>query len=280
MKKFAVAFLLLTAFVILTVPAAFGQKLKPEEILAKHLESLGTPEARGSVKNRMSTGSVLVKFISQKNQTTEGRVVMASTDAKNFLGMQLNASDYAGEKFVFDGKRSAVGFANNGVRSVLGNFVQSNSWIVEESILGGSLASTWALLASGKGKLSSDGLKKVDGKELYAVGYSKKGGGDISVKLFFDKETFRHVRTEYTRVSSAGIGRTPEQSSGFIETRHKVVEDFSNFKDEKGLMLPHTYKLFYSVSGQSGTTEIEWNFDLTDFAFNQNLDEATFAVGG
>lgn len=45
-------------------------------------------------------------------------------------------------------------------------------------------------------------------------------------------------------------------------------------------MLPHTYKLLYSVSGQSGTTEIEWNFELNEFAFNQNLDEATFAVGG
>lgn len=278
MKKIIAALSLLIVFA--AVPTVFGQKLKAEEILAKHVESIGTPEARAAVKNRMATGSVMVKFISQKNQTTEGRIVMASSDTKNFFGMMLNASDYAGEKFVFDGKKSAVGFASNGNRSVLGNFVQSNSWIVEESLLGGSLASTWALLATGKGKLSGGGLKKIDGKEVYAVGYSKKGGGDIEVKLYFDKETFRHVRTEYTRVSSAGIGTSPNQSSGFIETRHKVVEDFSNFKDEKGLMLPHTYKLLYSVSGQSGTTEIEWNFELNEFAFNQNLDEATFAVGG
>ena len=279
MKNIIAGLSLLVAFVSLAVPSASAQKLKPEEILAKHLESLGTAEARAAVKNRMTMGTVLVKFISQKNQTTEGRVVMASTDAKNFFGMTLNASDYAGEKFVYDGKRSGIGFANNGIRSVLGNFVQSNNWIVEESVLGGSLANTWALLGTGKGKLSSDGLKKIDGKEVYAVGYSKKGGGDIDVKMYFDKETFRHVRTEYKRTSSAGIGTNPNQSSGFTETRHKVVEDFSNYKDEKGLMLPHTYKLLYSVSGQNGTTEIEWNFELSEFTFNQNLDEATFSVG-
>ena len=145
MKNIIAGLSLLVAFVSFAVPSALAQKLKPEEILAKHLESIGTAEARAAVKNRMTMGTVLVKFISQKNQTTEGRVVMASTDAKNFFGMTLNASDYAGEKFVYDGKRSGIGFANNGIRSVLGNFVQSNNWIVEESVLGGSLANTWAL---------------------------------------------------------------------------------------------------------------------------------------
>lgn len=268
--------------VVLVLAAALqgsAQKLKPEEVIAKHLESLGTSEAKAALKNRVASGSVQVKFISQKNQTSEGRVVMASTDAKSFFGMTLNATDYSGEKFVFDGKKAVVGFANNGVRSVLGNFILSNNWIVEESVFGGSLVGTWALLATGKGKLSSGALKKIDGKEVYSVGYSKKGGGDIDVTLYFDKETFRHVRTEYKRTSSAGIGTSPNQSSGFFETRHKVVEDFSNFKDEKGLMLPHTYKVLYSVTGQNGTTEVEWNFEFNEFAFNQNLDEATFSAG-
>lgn len=278
MKNLVAGLVFLIALVA-GVSSAAGQKLKAEEILAKHVESLGTPETRAAAKNRMAAGSVLVTFISRKNQTAEGRVVMVSTDSKNFFGMKLNATDYAGETFVFDGRKSAVGFANNGIRSVLGNFVQSNGWIVEESLLGGTLANTWALMSEGKGKLSADGIKKIDGKEFYVIGYSRKGGGDIDVNIYFEKDTFRHARTEYKRVSSAGIGTNPNQSSGFVETRHKVVEDFSNYKDEKGLMLPHTYKLLYSVTGQSGTTEIEWSFDLSEFSFNQNLDESTFSTG-
>src|SRR4029078_7883379 len=110
----------------------------------------------------------------------------------------------------------------------------------------------------------------------YALGYSPKGGGDITVTMYFDKDTFRHVRTEYKRTSSAAIGLRPEQSSGFSESRLKVTEDFTDFKAEKGLMLPHTYKLVYSISGQNGTTEIEWNFKLNEFAFNQKHEPKTF----
>lgn len=271
---------LIVGFVIVFVlfaASSAGQKLKAEELVAKHLESLGTPEARAAVKNRLAAGRVLVRFISQKNQT-EGRVVLASAGGKNFLGMNLSAGDYSLEKFVFDGKRSHVGYAHNGRRSVLGSFVDSNSWIIEESLLAGTLSDSWALASSEKGRLSSEGVKKIDGKDVYALGYSRKGS-DIDVKIYFDKETFRHVRTEYKRVSSAGIGRTPEESSRFIETRYRVVEDFADFRPEAGLMLPHSYKLMYSVSGQNGTTEIEWNLELNEFAFNQNLDENTFSAG-
>jgi hypothetical protein len=47
-------------------------------------------------------------------------------------------------------------------------------------------------------------------------------------------------------------------------------------RDEKGLTLPHGYRLVYSITGQNGTTEIEWSFKLSEFAFNQTLEEKTF----
>lgn len=148
--------------------------------------------------------------------------------------------------------------------------------------MGGVLSTSWALtrLEANKAKLSGVGTKKVNGQELYTVDYSKKGGGDIDVVLFFDKVTFRHVRTEYKRMSSAGIGSRPEQSTGFSETRFLLVEEFNDFKAEAGLMLPHSYRVFYSVTGGQGTTGIEWKFDLTEFAVNQKLDSTTFETPG
>ncbi|HVQ56710.1 MAG TPA: hypothetical protein VMS29_08135, partial [Pyrinomonadaceae bacterium] len=122
------------------------------------------------------------------------------------------------------------------------------------------------------------GLKKVDGKEFYTMSYSPKGGADYDITLFFDKETFRHVRTEYKRASSAAIGTAPEQSSGFTETRIKIVETFDDFKQQGGLMLPNTYKFLYSETGQRGTREVEWAYSFNEFAFNQNLDEKTFDI--
>ena len=108
------------------------------------------------------------------------------------------------------------------------------------------------------------------------MNYSPKGGGDIDITLYFDKDTFRHTRTEYKRTSSASIGRTIDESARQSETRMKVVEDFSDFKEFNGLTLPQTYKLLYTITGANGTTEVEWAYHLTEFAFNQPMDEKTF----
>jgi hypothetical protein len=218
MKHFKLSALF--ALFVLVAPA-LAQKMKPEELLAKHLDSIGTAEARASVKSLIAVGDVAAKFISQKNQVVQGRIVLASAGEKNFFGMNLNSSVYSGEKFSYDGKKAKIGVVQAGAYSILGNFIKSNSMVLEESLLGGTLSTSWALLNSAekKAKLSYDGAKKIDGREVYALGYSPKGGGDVDIVLYFDKETFRHVRTEYKRISSAGIGTRPEQSSGMSESR-------------------------------------------------------------
>lgn len=255
-----------------------AQKLKPEEIVAKHLDSIGKPEIRNLIKTQIAVGRVTFKSISVKNLTTEGRVVMASADNKNFFGLNMNAPDYPMEKFVYDGKDSNVALIRTGGRSTLGNFINSNSLILEGSLFGGVLSTSWSLLdlKRNDAKISSDGTKKIDGREVYILSYSPKKGSDVDVTIYFDKETFRHIRTEYKRIASAGIGLRPEQSSGFNESRFKLVEKFSDFREEKGLMLPHNFQLEYSVTGQNGTTELEWVFNLNEFAINQILDPNTF----
>ena len=272
--------LLVSGFLLVAAAGvANAQKVTAEDVVAKHLASVGSGITVGRIRNRMIVGEVVVTFVSQRNQKAEGRVVFASEKEKNYFGTKLNASDYVGEEFKFDGANSAIGYANLGTRTVLGNFVQSNNWMVADSVFGGVLASSWVLTRNvGNAKLSFDGIKKVDGKDSYVLTYSRKGGSDISVRLFFDKETYHHVRTEYKRTSSAGIGTSPDQSSGFSETRIKLTEDFSDFRDESGLMLPHRYRIEYNVTGQRGTTELLWDHALTNFLFNQNLDASTFST--
>jgi outer membrane lipoprotein-sorting protein len=270
MKFFRFPAVLILLFLALP---AFAQKLKPEEIIAKHLDSIGTAEARAAATSRMIIGDVLITFVTQKNQTTQGRVVMASEGKKSLVGMTLNANDYTNEKFSSDGSKAKVGYAYLSRYSPLGDFVQSNNAILSQGIFGGALSTAWTALRT-DAKFSGGGKKKIDGNEAYVLSYSTKGGGDIT--LFFDAATFRHIRTEYKTMQSAGIGLRPEQSSGYDETRIKLVEDFSDFRDEKGLMLPHTYKLNYSVSGQKGTTEIQWALILSSFTANPKLDANTF----
>lgn len=270
-KVLFLLFLLIFAF------KSHAQKIKSEDVVAKHLDSIGTAEKRASVKNQIVVGDAMVNFITQKTAPLLGRIVLASAGEKNFLGMKLGSVDYPSERFSYDGKKGKVSFVRAGIRSVLGNFILSNESILQEGLLGGTLSSSWALLdtASKKAKLSLSGTKKIGGKEAYVLNYLPKGGSDIDINLYFDKETFNHIRTEYKRISSAGIGITPDQSSRFNESRLSLVENFSDFRAEFGLTLPHSYRILYTITGQ-GTTEIEWTFKLNEFAFNQNLAANTF----
>jgi hypothetical protein len=57
---------------------------------------------------------------------------------------------------------------------------------MKEGLLGGALTTNWMGL-SPRGKLSSNGTKKINGRDAYVLTYSRKGGGDLDVTLYFDK---------------------------------------------------------------------------------------------
>jgi len=276
MKSF---FMLLLAFAMIA-PSVSGQKLKAEEIIAKHLSSIASPEKLSSIKSLIAVGEVKVDFITQKNQPASGRIVLTSQGGRSFLGMQLNATDYPREMVIFDGSKTDVAMIRGGSRSLLGNFIQSNSSIVSQGLMGGTLMTSWNLLAAAErgAKISTSGTRKVNGKEAYVLTITPKGGSDLEITVFFDQKNFQHLRTEYKRTSSAAMGRTIDESARNIETRIKLTEDFSDHADYQGIVLPRKYKLHYSISGQNGTTEIAWNCDLTEFALNQALDPATFGI--
>ena len=285
-RKMKTISLFLLAFTLLVFGStrSHGQKMRAEDVVAKHLEALGTPESRAAVKTMILVGNGAAKYLSTADLSADGRVVIASEGPKFFLGINLegNSKRFADELFTFDGSNADAALPRQGQRSNLGSFVQSNKLMIDQGLFGGALSTGWLLLnpVEGKGKLSFAGIKKIDGRELYSLDYTKKGGGDIEVTLYFDKATFQHVRTEYRRISSAGIGARPETSSQYIETRFKVIEEFGEFRPESGLMLPHSYRIVYSASGQSGTVESEWKFILSEFAANQKFDSSTFRPAG
>lgn len=280
MKNRSYFLLAAIAVVFLLSTSLTAQKLKPEEIIAKHLDSIAAADKLAATKSLVAVGEAQVDYITQKNQPAKGRVVVASEGQKLFFGLSLNAADYSQEKIVFDGKKSSVDFVRPGVRSDLGSFVQNNNELASHGLLGGTLSTSWALLNTdqGKAKISSSGTKKIDGVEVYVLTYSPKGGNDLDITMYFDKETFRHVRTEYTRIISSGIGRTINESARTSETRLKVTENFSDYKDFQGRMIPHKYKMYYTFTGTNGTKEVSWTYELTEFAVNQALDAGTFAV--
>lgn len=147
--------------------------------------------------------------------------------------------------------------------------------------MGGTLSSAWPLLdLNARGpQLEYAGTRKVGNRTLHELKYLPRGGSDLQIKLFFDQETFTHVRTEYERVIAAPTGDRAYANVQEREVRYKMVEEFSDFKKEGELTLPHTYKINLAVDSQNGTFLADWMITLTQFSFNQKIDPRSFSIG-
>jgi hypothetical protein len=66
------------------------------------------------------------------------------------------------------------------------------------------------------------------------------------------------------------------QQQGDSVTR--LVEEFTDFKEEGGLMLPHQYKITLSIESLSQRVLQDFVFKLAQFSFDQKIDASQFDV--
>ncbi len=272
--------------VILTITVnSYAQKMSPEDVIAKHLDSIGTKENRAKIKNQLILADIQLQSRGAPSAFV-GKAVIFSASNKNLWGMNLNSVDYPTDRFGFNGKETRVSFIRPGVRSLLGGFVLTYNKLVEESLLGGALSSSWALLKleTKKPKLEFEGAKRIGEKETLVLAYLPKSGSDLSIKLYFDNLTFQHIRTEYRRVTGSKLVSIDSSASQGSD-RYHVIEDFSDFKKMGDLTLPSTYKFYYSfINGattqkeKNANREIELRFNVKNFSFNQQADDSFFEI--
>jgi hypothetical protein len=287
--------------------------LTPEQVVAAHLKSIGSPEVLATIKNRGIGGDATVQFIQGGTGKMIGQSLIISDGSSLGVILKYGTVDYPGEQFAFNGSEVTVANISPGQRSPLGDFIYRYNIILKEGLFGGVLSTGWPLLDISKKKPS---LKydraKVDGRELHVLEYmSKAYMNDIKVKLFFDLETFRHVRTEYrlkvqgeqalqandtiiegvSRASNTGAKTSPStRNAGILDqvedSIYLLVETFDNFKelksgkspDAKSLTLPQSYTISYSNQGHGSTFLANWGVEAKQWYQNGKIDPSYFKV--
>lgn len=255
--------------------STLGQKLTAEEIISKHLESIASSSIRTAMIDLSMIGNATFSAGPEDKRALPGRGVIASTKEKSAFAMTFPIPSYPMEKIIYDGDLF-VASRNAGSRSAFGEFLLRNDGLMSEGLFFGVLSCGWSMNAL-KGRISSKGNKKVNNREVYGISYEAKKGLGLTTNLYFDKETFRHVRTEYFRTIAAQMGPTPESSAGQPDSQEKLVEDFDDFKTENGITLPRSYQItLYFQRGGSTVREYRYKFEFTNFYYNQKLDASTF----
>lgn len=257
------------------------EKMKPEEVVAKHLEALGTSEARALANQRVIMGTAVVTFRQGGRGQIQGDARLVSEGEKSLISMAFGSIDYPHERLGFDGAKLTASQVRPGVRTILGRYLLTNEWVFKEGLMGGALSSAWPLanLAAKNAKVQYDGLKKVNNRQLHQLKYSPKKGSSLRVSLFFDPETFQHVRTLYQQTLDPNVAANrPGESIRQEETKINIVEEFSDFKAEAGLNLPHTYKLTLEIIGPSASVLYDWVLTFQRFTFSEPIDAKQFNV--
>ena len=158
----------------LSVLAVHSQKIDPAEIVAKHRASIGTPDALAAVKNQLVLTSTQFTFNGAAN-VIEGKALILSAGDKNLSG-ECSLRRTAIHKTVLDTTARTPVSVNRprAAARFWGEFLYNNRIILREGLLGGTLSSSWPLLAAdirGDEDQIRGGIKKIDDKELIVLSY-------------------------------------------------------------------------------------------------------------
>lgn len=263
----------LAMLIFATFPVFSAEDLKTEEIIAKHIESLGTKERRADLSTLMAVGTS--QFEARIPAVKGGgKAIVVSNPENLFFVISLNSKEYPYEKVGYFSGKMSLPFISAGTRSLLGLFLNEHEKLLSDGLFGGAMSMRWALLNTGKtsAKINSSGTKKIDGRKAYVLDYIPTGVGssDFTVRLFIDAENFNHLRSEYRREVVRGqgtFGQANQQANAVIT----LAEDFSDYKMVDGLNLPHNYRVKFSSNSNSSSNENIWGISVAQYYFNQKL---------
>jgi hypothetical protein len=253
------------------------KKLTPDEVIASHLDSIASAEARSAFKSLVAQGTVEVTIRVGGGGKGKGGAVMASQGPMSLIGF-IFGQDASNEKLAFNGQKLTLGVLRPGLRSPFSDFVLKNDVLFREGLLGGTLSTAWPFLNANerKGKLRSLGTKNLKDRKAYVLGYEPRNSGNLDIKLYFDAETFQHLRTDYQQEFVAPTVTNPDKAARQKGTRFKITEEFSDFRREVSVTLPHTYKIQFTIETENHPLLQDWVVTLNQFVLNKTLDAKQF----
>jgi hypothetical protein len=241
--------------------ARADEKPSAESIVARHLEALGAADLRAAQALRVVQGTCRFEIRRGGGGSLEGKTRVSSEGRRYRVELGFSSSEYYGESLAYDGHKADVGFMQPGRRSPLGEFLATYDVVLKEGLVSGVLSSAWPLLdLAGRGsKLKYDGLKKVDERTLHRIAYkAARGQGDVEVLLFFEPESFRHVRSEYRLGLRPGMSSAIDRSASQQDVRFEIDETFADFQTVAGLTLPRRWTLILNMDGPSTNALWRW----------------------
>jgi len=290
-------------------PSAKEPKLRAEDVVRNHLESIGPAQKRAAIRTRSIEGRARMKMEAGEvgpgaSGLAAGTLAIVSAGSKYRVSLPFHYADYWGEQLLFDGNKTGVGFAYIQKRSPIGDFIYRYDMILEEGLFSGTLSTAWPLLERDERqpRLEYAGLKNMGDLQVHVLRYQRnKGQSDLRIELFFDAKTFRHVRSAYnlslaydslspalaesqpTRMKNneeliPGKATVSHDDSGRQGAQYRLEEFFSDFKTVDGITLPSRWNIVFERAGDNKTVQREWSVIIDKVTHDQPVEATSFVI--
>jgi hypothetical protein len=219
------------------LPSRGGVELTVEELLAKHLASIGAQEARTAARARMALGHC--------NDSKTAQATLACSPVLLSQGNSLRMFEETSVQFAFDGWNLSQ---TETMKREPSFFAAHFEEAFDAGLVGGTLSTSWPLLDfdAHKTELKYEGLQAPShfmsnlscskvapsledigaGAVLHKVTFHpREKSWDMRAALYFEPGSFRHVQTVY------------------ISGKRMFWEVFSDFREVDGLTLPYSWSL-------------------------------------
>jgi len=269
---------LVISLAILALFSVSAAKDEPQvgDLVKRHLNSIGSEQARAAVKTRVAEGTVRF-HLQHQGGSQDGKEVLVSEGPKLVSLLKLPNPNYHGERFVSDGRNTTATTIKPGVYSELGQFVNVHDEILRDGLWGGTLSTGWALfdLEGRRTKLQYMGRKRVNEQELERFRFLPSKHSDLEIFLYFEPETARHVMTTYELTISPQIAMTELETAKQKATTYRLEERFADFKQSDGLWLPGRWTIQFGLDvptdpNHPGDVAIYARSDVWEFAVSVN----------
>jgi hypothetical protein len=123
-RKVGIASFLLAGLLATPSSQAAESVASADELVARHLDSIGTAQVRQAAKSRVAEGTAEFRILVGGTGRLDGKSALVSEGKKLHFMMKFSNGDYHGERVVSDGSRVQIYTATQQARSIFGEFLR------------------------------------------------------------------------------------------------------------------------------------------------------------
>ena len=238
-------------------PAWAADEVELSKLVEEHRDNFAPDPVLKMLESRTIEGLGAMKILDGGTGLVQGTAKVYSDASEFVLQFEFKSTSYPRDGVTVKGEEVIPEQISAGDYGYLADFLYNNRTLARSDLIGSVLSAEWPFLKEELPEgFEYEGIEKIDGKELHEIKFEVSPY--INSFLYFDPETFRHVRSVH-RVAPA---------NGDVV----LTEEFMDFQRVENMELPTLWAMVLEYR-PTGKRTVRWELGLRRVAHNMPKQE-------